>query len=189
MARWRALLPSRRWWRRSRCGDHWRPRRPGRRRRDRIGWRLLRAATARLLRRSATRLLCGAAARVLRLWLLNDQPRGITPMRMLSNHLAFVAVAGLLMLPGAAFAQSSPSPGTQVTTPPPSASTTSPMAGHPAAGKNAEERVENRIKELHAQLHITPAEEPQWNQFAEVMRENAREMDQTLMQRAAEVST
>ena len=105
-------------------------------------------------------------------------------MKMLSNHLASVAFAGLLALPGAALAQSPPSPGTQVATPPPPANTTSPMAGHPVAGKNAEERVENRIKELHAQLHITSAEEPQWNQFAGVMRDNAREMDQTLMQRA-----
>jgi protein CpxP len=49
------------------------------------------------------------------------------------------------------------------------------MAGHPVPGKNVEERVERRIKELHTQLRITPAEEPQWNQFAQVMRENARE--------------
>ena len=63
------------------------------------------------------------------------------------------------------------------------------MAGHPVAGKNAEERVENRIKELRAQLHITAAEEPQWNQFAEVMRDNAREMDQTLMQRGQQFQT
>ena len=47
------------------------------------------------------------------------------------------------------------------------------------------ERVEARIKELHAQLRITPAEEPQWNEFAQVMRENARDMDQAFMQRAA----
>jgi protein CpxP len=58
------------------------------------------------------------------------------------------------------------------------------MADHPVSGRNAEERVENRIKELHAQLRITPAEEPQWNEFAQVMRENAREMDQVFVQRA-----
>ena len=110
-------------------------------------------------------------------------------MKMLWNHLASVAVAGVLALPCAALAQPAQSPGTQVTTPPPPANTTSPMAGRSVAGKNAEERVENRIKELHAQLHITPAEEPQWNQFAEVMRENAREMDQTLMQRAQQFPT
>jgi periplasmic protein CpxP/Spy len=113
----------------------------------------------------------------------------MTPMKILSNHLASAALAGLLALPGAALAQSAQSPGTQVATPPPTPNTTSPIAGHPVGGKNAEERVENRIKELHAQLHITPAEEPQWNQFAEVMRENAREMDQTLTQRAQQFST
>jgi uncharacterized membrane protein YfbV (UPF0208 family) len=63
------------------------------------------------------------------------------------------------------------------------------MAGHPVAGKNAEERVEARIKELHAQLRITPAEEPQWNEFARVMRENARDMDEAFMQRAQQYPT
>jgi periplasmic protein CpxP/Spy len=110
-------------------------------------------------------------------------------MKMLFNHLTSVAFAVLLAFPGVALAQSAQPPGTQATTPPPPGNTTSPMAGHPVAGKNAEERVENRIKELHAQLRITSAEEAQWNQFAEVMRENAREMDQTLMQRAQQFST
>ncbi len=63
------------------------------------------------------------------------------------------------------------------------------MAGHRVAGKNAEERVERRVKELHAQLQITPAEEPQWNQFAQVMRENARDMDRAFMQRAEQYAT
>lgn len=100
---------------------------------------------------------------------------------ILSGRLAPVAVAALLSLPAAAWAQSSQSPATQAATPPPTAS---PMVNHPVPGKNAEERVENRIKELHAQLRITPAEEPQWNQFAEVMRDNARAMDQAFRERA-----
>jgi periplasmic protein CpxP/Spy len=57
------------------------------------------------------------------------------------------------------------------------------MAGHPVPGKSAAERVEHRINELHAQLRITPAEQQQWDRFAEVMRENARDLDQALMQR------
>jgi len=57
------------------------------------------------------------------------------------------------------------------------------------AVKNAEERVERRIKELHAQLRITPAEEAQWNQFAEVMRQNARDMNQAFIQRAQQFET
>ena len=63
------------------------------------------------------------------------------------------------------------------------------MAGHPVPGKNAEERVERRIKELHSQLQITPAEEPQWNEFAQVMRENARDMDQIFIQRAEQLES
>ena len=109
-------------------------------------------------------------------------------MKLLSNHLASVALAALLALPGAALAQSSQPPAVQPATPPP-AGAGSPMAGHPVPGKNAEERVERYIKELHARLQITPAEEPQWNQFAEVMRGNARDMDQALMQRAEQFSS
>jgi|HubBroStandDraft_6_1064221.scaffolds.fasta_scaffold34778_5 uncharacterized membrane protein YfbV (UPF0208 family) len=104
--------------------------------------------------------------------------------RNLSSHFAPVAVAALLSLPAAAWAQSSQSPATQAATPPPPAAAASPMAGHPVPGKNAEERVENRIRELHTQLRITQVEEPQWNQFAEVMRDNARSMDQAFMERA-----
>ena len=107
----------------------------------------------------------------------------------LSGRFAPVAVAALLSLPAAAWAQSSQSPATQAATPPPPAAAASPMADHPVPGKNVEERVENRIKELHAQLRITPAEEPQWNEFAQVMRENAREMDQVFMQRAQHFPT
>jgi periplasmic protein CpxP/Spy len=101
-----------------------------------------------------------------------------------SNHLAFMALTAMLSLPAAAFAQSSQvaTPAPQGSAPPAAAS--SPMAGHPVAGKNAEERVEHRINELHAQLRITPAERPQWDKFADVMRENARDMDQAFIQRS-----
>ena len=101
-----------------------------------------------------------------------------------SNRLASAALAALLSLPTAALAQSSqvPTPIPQGAGPP--AAVSSPLAGHPVAGKNAEERVEHRINELHAQLRIIPAERPQWDQFAEVMRENARDMDQAFIQRA-----
>jgi protein CpxP len=113
----------------------------------------------------------------------------MTPMKSLSNHLTPVALAALLALPGAALAQSSQSPAAQPASPPSPAGAASPMTGHPVAGKNAEERVERYIKDLHARLHITPAEETQWNQFAEVMRQNARDMDQAFMQRAEQFSS
>jgi periplasmic protein CpxP/Spy len=99
-----------------------------------------------------------------------------------------VAAAALLYFP-AAFAQPQQTAAVQGATPPPPAAAASPMAGQPAPGKNMQERVENRIKELYRQLQITQAEEPQWNEFAQVMRENAREMDQAFLQRAEQFPT
>jgi protein CpxP len=105
-------------------------------------------------------------------------------MKTTSLTLASLAVAALLSGSTGALAQSRQSAATQGATTPPPARAGSPMASHSAPGKNAEERVERHIKELHSQLQITPAEESQWNEFASVMRENARGMDQAYMQRA-----
>src|SRR6516164_1251376 len=101
-----------------------------------------------------------------------------------SNRLASVAVAALLSLPAAALAQSSQAPAPAAAEGARPVAAQSPLAGHPVAGRNAAERVEQRIKELRAQLRITPAERSQWDQFAQVMRKNARDMDQAWMQRA-----
>jgi protein CpxP len=106
-----------------------------------------------------------------------------------ATGVAFVAIAALLWLPAATMAQSRQTAAVQGAASPPPAAAASPLAGHPVPGKNAEERVERRIKELHGQLQITPAEEPQWNEFAQVMRENARDMDQAFMQRAQQHPT
>jgi len=59
-----------------------------------------------------------------------------------------------------------------------------PAASAPASGPRTA-RVEERIATLHAQLQITAAEEPQWRQFAQVMRENAQKMEQNAADRAA----
>jgi protein CpxP len=104
---------------------------------------------------------------------------------ILSSHLASAAVVALLAQPAAALAQPTQSPAPAA----PSAAASSPMTSQPVSGKNMEERVENHIKQLHAQLQITPAEQPQWDQFAQVMRENARDMDQAFMQRAQQYAT
>lgn len=108
---------------------------------------------------------------------------------ILPNNFASTAAAALLFLPMTAVAQSSPTPATATpqVAPPPAVS--SPIAGHPVAGRNAEERVERRITELRAQLRITPAEQQQWDQFAGVMRENARDMDQIFIQRAQQLGS
>lgn len=102
----------------------------------------------------------------------------------LSNRLASVAVAALLCFPAAALAQSSQNPASAAPeATKPAIGPSSPLVGRSVAGRNAKERVEQRIKELYAQLRITSAERPQWEQFAQVMRENARDMDQAWLQR------
>jgi hypothetical protein len=106
-----------------------------------------------------------------------------------ATSVASVAIAALLSLPAVAMAQPRQTAAVQGAVSPPPAAAASPLAGHPVPGKNAEERVEGRIKELHAQLRITPAEEPQWNEFAQVMRENARDMDEAFIQRAQQFPT
>ena len=102
-----------------------------------------------------------------------------------SSHFASAAVIALLALPTAALAQPTQSP---VPAAPPAAES-SPMTSQPVPGKSMEERVENHIKQLRAQLHITPAEQSQWDQFAQVMRDNARDMDRAFMQRAQQYPT
>jgi periplasmic protein CpxP/Spy len=101
---------------------------------------------------------------------------------ILSNNFTSAAVAALLLLPATAVAQSAP----QGALPPGAAS---PLAGHPVAGKSAEERVERRISELRTQLRVTPAEQQQWDQFANVMRENARDMDRIFIERSQQLES
>src|SRR5262249_37817457 len=44
--------------------------------------------------------------------------------------------------------------------------------------------VERRISDLHRELQITPSENSQWDQFAQVMRDNAKDIDQAYKDRA-----
>jgi hypothetical protein len=47
-----------------------------------------------------------------------------------------------------------------------------------AADKDAhEDRAELRVKDMHAKLKITPAQEAEWAKVAQTMRENAKTMD------------
>jgi hypothetical protein len=74
-------------------------------------------------------------------------------------------VAFVLLTTGAALAQqpaSGPQPG--------------PAANIEA--RRAAERVEQHIEALHRRLAITPPEQPQWDAFAAVMRNNARAVEE-----------
>jgi hypothetical protein len=73
------------------------------------------------------------------------------------------------------------------------AQTATPPASHPVtaalAKPNMEAMVEQRIKDLHTRLHITAAQEPQWDQFAQVMRDNAKNTDALYEARADKMTT
>lgn len=56
------------------------------------------------------------------------------------------------------------------------------------SGKSLESMVDHRITQLHTQLHITPAQSSQWDQFTQVMRDNAKSMDQMYADRAQKLS-
>ena len=92
----------------------------------------------------------------------------------LAALLGAIAIPALT-LPATAFEQNaSPAPASQGA---------SSSAKIPELSKTGSERVEQHIKELHDQLHITAVEEPSWAQFAQVMRDNAAQMEQALTQR------
>jgi len=97
----------------------------------------------------------------------------------LASRIIALVVAGLLSAPMAALAQSAKTPAQAPSAP----AVPAPGAGKAAPG-GAPARIEANIKELHAQLKITPVQEAQWEQFAQVMRENARDMEQVATQRA-----
>ncbi|HSZ21570.1 MAG TPA: Spy/CpxP family protein refolding chaperone [Candidatus Sulfotelmatobacter sp.] len=66
------------------------------------------------------------------------------------------------------------------------ASSSQAVASPSSADANA---VEARIKELHKKLHITAAQKPQWDNLAQVMRDNAQAMSDLKKQRASDAQT
>lgn len=101
---------------------------------------------------------------------------------MKPNLITYVAAAILVAAITSPFSivfQSAPASAQTGAAPPP---TSTAAAGSATSQMMA--KVEKRISELHSQLKITAAEEPQWQQFADVMRENAQKMNQSAVQRA-----
>jgi|ERR1700712_1491924 protein CpxP len=98
-------------------------------------------------------------------------------MRITLRH---IVVASAILASGglpASAAPNDPAPATGPATP-----------AAPAGARPMEKRVETRISELHAKLHITAAQQPQWDAFATVMRDNAQHMDATLVNDAGGLS-
>jgi periplasmic protein CpxP/Spy len=100
-------------------------------------------------------------------------------MSIKTTSYAAALLASLLLsavaLPVSAFAQTE----TQAAGPTSAHKAKPPMA----KPMSTPDRVEHHITRLHTQLQITPAQQTQWDQFAQVMRDNAQNMDQTIEQR------
>ena len=111
-------------------------------------------------------------------------------MPPLSDRLAGAITAALfgtalLAAPLAASAQgTTPMPTSPMPTQ--AAPAPAPSMQSPSSTKRppAEARVEARIKSLHSQLKITADQEPLWSDVAQVMRENARAIDELASERS-----
>jgi protein CpxP len=109
-------------------------------------------------------------------------------MMMRASKFPYIAALLLAGAPLPVLAQptaASTQPFAQAVTPAP--------ALQPAVGAQAQSQMqaatEQRISGMQGQLAITPDQMPQWNAFAQVMRENAQSTDTLFRQRAAGVQS
>lgn len=113
--------------------------------------------------------------------------------RLPISYAALLAVA--LAVPAGAFAQGNPAtapmppPATSSSAAPATAATATATTAIAPLPKDIEARVEQHIKALHDELGITAAEQPQWDQFAQVMRDNAAQMSQQFGIRASKLES
>ncbi len=118
----------------------------------------------------------------------------VSPARMASAGPSQAANAGVTPAP---VAQNSPTQAAAATAPLLLAqqTTTQQAPGQRPSSRGMRdtrsptERVEARIKALHEQLHITDAQEPQWNAVAQVMRDNAKAIEDLIKQRDQNIKT
>jgi protein CpxP len=94
-------------------------------------------------------------------------------MKMIWSTCSLTLAAMLVALPATVRAQSA----------------SAPAAAAPRDATGVAARVEAHIKDLRTKLHVTPAEQAQWDQFAQVMRDNARDMNQAAAEHAQQLSS
>ncbi len=99
------------------------------------------------------------------------------------NHTTFRAIALPALLTLAFCASPARAEGAASSAPAPKAQ---PAA---AAARNRFDRVEQRIRKLHQELHITAAEAGPWHAFAQTIRANAERMEQAFGERARKLPT
>jgi protein CpxP len=100
-----------------------------------------------------------------------------------------MSLAATLSLPIIALAQSPPAPAPVATPAPAPPRQTTQSDTHRTAGQPTPDRVEQRIADLHARLHIRSDQQAQWGSFAQVMRDNAQHMRQAADDRANKLKT
>ncbi len=110
----------------------------------------------------------------------------------LPTHAAAAALIAVALGALPALAQSTPdqppaaAPAPAPTQPPGIAPSPMPAPTQPPANGRRMTRLDQHIAEMHRRLHITAAQEPQWQAFAQVMRENAARMDTAFKARSAQ---
>jgi hypothetical protein len=98
-------------------------------------------------------------------------------------------LAVMLLGTGPALAQTA-APGSAAPAQAAAPATPAPKAVAPqAAYAAAESRVEERIVQMHLRLKITPAQQPGWDAFAKVMRDNVGSSTEAYQQRQASIAT
>ena len=102
-------------------------------------------------------------------------------MRMSFRQSVFATT--ILIALSAVAAAAVPPATSNPTTPRPAATAGAPSRAEPSAHRSLAGQIEQRITDLHAKLQITPAQQQRWDQFAQVMRDNARRMDETFRHR------
>ena len=98
--------------------------------------------------------------------------------------LATLCASALLSAPALAAGSAQAAPQqllAQATAPAPA----QPKAAPAKPRRSPTDRVEERIKRLHAELKITPEQETQWNAVAQAMRDDAKAMEDAIAQRRA----
>ena len=98
------------------------------------------------------------------------------------THALPVLLAATLALPASAQTTTTPSGTAHKATP---SHSTAPRQ----SGESMENLVNRRITDLHSRLHITADQSQQWDQFAQQMRDNARDIDQAYQQRAQKLGS
>jgi Mlc titration factor MtfA (ptsG expression regulator) len=102
--------------------------------------------------------------------------------------MAVAALPAFAVSPRALAQTSAPAPSTSSTAQS-NASSNGSASGAPELSKPMREKVNEHIDQLHAELQITASEASQWDQFAQVMRDNAAQMEQAFTARSTNLGT